>query len=448
MNHQEKMLGLLGDLLDYTRQKGASDADVILSESTSLSVSRRQGKAETLERAEEGDIGLRVLVGQKQAVVSSSDPSWERLKEMADRAIMMAGEVPEDPWLGLATPDQLAKDWPQDLDLFDATELSVEQMAELADRTEAAALQNAGVTNSEGAEMSLGQEQVYYLATNGFQGAFQSSGFSLSASVIAGTGEAMQSDYDYDASGFFGDLRSPEAIGQRAAERAVSALNARKGKTCQVPVVFDERVSASLVGALAGAANGMAVARGTSMLKDKMEQQIFAKGITIVDDPFIHRGARSHPFDAEGLLPQKRNIVEDGVLQGWFLDLATARKLGMTPTGNASRGTSSPPRPRPSNLYMLNGDISRDDMIADIKDGFLVTKMMSSNVNLVTGDYGRGASGFWIENGKISYPVNEVTIAGNLKDMWMNITAANDLEIRHGTDAPTLRIDKMTVAGE
>jgi len=440
------MLNVLQDLLKAAQGFGATAADAVLADSTSVSVQRRLGKAESLSRSEEAEVGLRVFVGKQQAIVSSSDKSPDTLRQMAERAVAMARAVPEDKYAGIAEAGQLATSFP-DLDMYDGTQISVEKMTALADAAEDAARAVSGVTNSEGAECSAGSEAVYYAASNGFAQGYAGSGFSLSVSVIAGRDTAMETDYEYDSVTFLADMKDPAEIGRSAGERTVAALNPRKGKTKQMPVVFDRRVSGGIIGSLAGAISGSAVARGTTFLKDKMGQQIFAADITVVDDPFMKRGMRSHPFDAEGVAPSKRNIIENGVLTGWLLDLSSARQLGLQTTGNATRGASSPPSPRAANFYMRPGSLTPEALIAEIEEGFFVTQMMGSGANPVTGDYSRGARGFWIENGKIAYPVSEMTIAGNIKDMWMHLTAANDLVFKYGVDAPTLRIGGMTVAG-
>lgn len=439
-------LELLQDLLKKAKGFGATAADALLSDSSSVSVTRRLGQQESLTRSEESEVGLRVFVGKRQAMVSSSDKSPAALAEMAERAVAMARAVPEDAYAGIADPDQLATDFP-DLELNDTTELGVERLNDMADAAEGAARAVKGITNSEGAEASYGHEAVYFAASNGFAQGFLSSGYSLSVSVIAGEDLGMETDYDFDSATFFEDLRDPADIGRRAGERAAAALNPRRESTAQVPVIFDRRVSAGFIGALAGAISGGSVARGTTILKDKMNQQVMPSNITLVDDPFLRRGARSHPFDGEGLRPQKRNLVDNGVLTGWILDLATARQLKLPPTGNAARGNGGPPVARASNFYMLPGALTLEQLIAEVSEGFLVTSMLGGGGSTLTGDYSRGASGFWIRNGKISHPVNEMTIAGNLKDMWMNFTPANDLEFINGIDAPSLRIEGMTVAG-
>jgi len=442
----DDILNLMQDLLKKAKQFGADSADAVLSDSSSVSVSRRLGKQESLMRSEESEIGLRVFVGQRQAIVSLSDKSDDALTQAAERAVAMARAVPEDSFAGIADPSQIARDI-QDLDLHDPTEISVEDMNALADRAEAAALAIKGVTNSEGAEFSQGVERVCFAATNGFAAGFKSSGFSLSVGVLAGKDTEMESWHDFDSTTYFSDLASPEDIGREAGEGAVKALHPRKGSTKQVPVIFDRHISGGMIGALAAAASGSAVARGTTLLKDSLGRKVMAEGMIVTDDPFIKRGARSHPFDAEGILPQKRNIIDNGVLTGWLLDLASARQLGLTTTGNATRSASSTPYPRAANLYMHPGKASVEEMIADIQEGFFVTSMMGSGANLITGDYSRGAKGFWIEKGKIAYPVSEMTIAGNIRDMWLNCTPANDLIFKYGVDAPTLLIQGMTVAG-
>ena len=440
------MLNLLSDLMQKAKGFGATAADAVLADSSSVAVQRRLGKPESLTRSEEAEVGLRVFVGKRQAIVSSSDKKPETLAEMAERAVAMAKAVPEDTYAGIADVGQLATSFPE-LDMYDGTELSVEQMADLADKAEDAARAVEGVTNSEGAECNMGRETVYYAASNGFAQGYRASGFSLSVSVIAGKDTAMETDYEFDSVTYLADMKDAAEIGLSAGERAVKALNPRKGKTKQVPVVFDNRVSGGIIGSLAGAISGGAVARGTTFLKNKMGADVFAKGITVVDDPFMKRGMRSHPFDAEGIAPTKRNIIDDGTLTGWLLDLSSARQLGLQTTGNAARGASAPPSPRPANFYMQAGSLPVDVLIGDIEEGFFVTQMMGSGANPVTGDYSRGARGFWIEKGQIAYPVSEMTIAGNIMDMWLRLTPANDLTLKYGIDAPTLRIEGMTVAG-
>jgi len=368
------------------------------------------------------------------------------LDELVERGLAMARSVPEDPFCGLAETGQLAGEVP-DLDICDTDQPSPETLTDWAARAEEAARAVPGVTNSEGADASWGRSTVAMAASNGFSRTYSGSHCGFSVSVLAGEGTAMERDYDYTGAVYAADLRSPEEIGRSAGEKAVRRLNPRKVDSAQVPMVFDPRVARGFLGHLAGAINGTAVARGTTFLKDKLETQIFPSAITIVDDPLRPRGLRSKPFDGEGVAVMRRNVIDKGVLTTWFLDLRSARQLEMATTGHAARGTSSPPSPSATNLYLEPGALTPAGLMADIDSGFYVTEMIGFGVNGVTGDYSRGASGFWIDKGELAYPVSEVTIAGNLTDMFANVTAADDLEFRYGTDAPTVRVDGMTVAG-
>lgn len=447
MSQHQKNLDLLSDIVKKAQGLGADAADAVMVEGTSLSLSQRLGKPENLERSEGQDLGLRVLIGKRQAIVSSSDLKADALNELVERAIAMARVVPEDNFCGLADPDQLATDFP-DVDGYDPYEPDEQTLISWATKAEDAARAVEGVTNSEGAEAGWGRHDVAIVGSNGLAHAYTSSGCSVSASVLAGEGTAMERDYDYSTAVYASDLTDPEIIGRTAGEKAVARLNPRKVATQKVPVIYSRRVSAGLLGHLSGAINGSSISRGTSFLKDKMGEQIFASNITIVDDPHRKRGLRSKPIDGEGLANKKRNFVEEGVLQSWILDLRTARQLGLESTGHAARGTGSAPSPSTTNFYMEAGELSPEDLMADIKEGFYVTELIGMGVNGVTGDYSRGAAGFWIENGKISYPVSELTIAGNLKDMFLNLTPASDLEFRYGTNAPTVRLEGLTVAGQ
>jgi PmbA protein len=440
-------LVLIQDLVERALKAGADSADAVAGLSTSISHAQRLGKTEKLERQESQDLGLRVLIGKRQAIVSSNDWKPDGLALLVERAIAMAKTVPEDSFCGIADPDQIVGDTYPKLEMFDPLEPSAETLIARATETEDAALAVAGITNSEGAEASWGQSRIALAASNGFAGRYQGSNHSIAVSVLAGTGTAMESDYDYSSAIFGSDLTDPVEIGRSAADRALKKLGARKPPSAKVPVVFDPRVSGGLVRHLTSAINGAAIARGTSFLKDKMGQAVMSSGITIVDDPHRARGLASKPFDAEGLANKRRNLVENGVLQTWILDLRAARQLGLTSTGHASRGTSSPPSPSTTNLHLEPGTVSPTDLISDIKSGFYITSVMGMGVNMVTGDYSRGASGFWIENGQIAYPVNEVTIAGNLMDMFLAMTPADDLDFKYATNAPTIRIDGMMVAG-
>lgn len=437
----------LQSLIGKAEALGADAADAVFVRSASLSLSQRLGNPEDLMRSEDNDLGLRVFVGKRQAVVSSSDMSESALDELAERAVAMARNVPEDAFCGLADPDQLATEL-ADIDDFDPTEPTAEQLIALAARTEDAARAVPGVTNSEGASASWSSSEIALVTSTGFAQTRQASRHSIGVSVLAGTGTAMERDYDYDTKVYAADLADAEAIGRSAGEKTVKRLNPQKVSTQQVPVVFDPRVANTIPGHMSSAINGSSVARGTTFLKDAMGTQIFADGVTIVDDPHRRRGLRSKPFDGEGVATRRLNVVEDGRLTTWILDCRSARQLKLVTTGHASRGTSSPPSPGASNLYMEAGSVSPQDLIGDIKQGLYVTELIGMGVNGVTGDYSRGCSGFWIENGELTFPVSELTIAGNLKDMFKAITPADDLEFKYGTNAPTLRIDGMTVAGK
>jgi PmbA protein len=439
-------LSLLGDLVSRAKAAGADQADALLLDGASLSHAQRLGKTEKLERSEHFDLGLRVLIGKRQAIVSANERDPRGFAELVSRAIDMAKAVPEDPYVGLAAPDELARNWP-DLDLVDPVEPAPATLIEHAKAAEDAARSVPGVTNSDGASASWGNGRFAMVASNGFSAAYQGSSHYIGVSVIAGEGAGMETDSDYASAVHAADLADPAAIGRNAGDRAVNRLHARKVGTGKYPVLYDRRVAGGLLRHLIGAISGPSIARGTSFLKDKIGQRIFASGINIVDDPHIRRGHRSKPFDGEGVANRRRDIVADGVLQTWLLDLGSARQLGLKTTGHASRGTSSPPGPSPTNLWLERGEVTRDTLIGDVKQGLYVTELMGMGVNGVTGDYSRGASGFWVENGAIAYPVHEITIAGNLKEMFVALTPANDLEFKTGIDAPTVRIDGMTVAG-
>ena len=437
---------ILGSLLDAALKAGADACDALYVEGVSSSVSYRLGKLEDVERAENYDLGLRVFVGQKVAFVSSTDFSAEALAGLPERAVKMARLAPEDRYAGLAPKDRLATSIPA-LDLEDMGEPSPELLIERAQGAEAAALAVAGVTNSEGGGASFSRSAVALATSTGFYGRYAGTSHGIGVAVLAGEGTGMERDYDHDSARHTGDLRSAEDVGRTAGEKAVKRLNPRSMKSQSVPVVFHPDEASGLLGHFAGAISGAAIARGVSFLKDRMGQAIFAPGINVIDDPHRVRGLRSKPFDGEGVANRRRALIENGVLTTWLLDCASARQLGLETTGHAARGTGGPPSPSTTNLYLEAGKLSVKDLIADIRQGFYVTELMGMGVNSVTGDYSRGAAGFWIENGEIAFPVSEVTIAGNLKDMFQHLTPASDLEFRHGTNAPTVRVEGMTLAG-
>jgi PmbA protein len=433
-------------LVAAARRAGADQADALAVRAVSLSVDVRDGAVEESQRAEGDDLGLRVLVGKRQAVVSTNDLKADGFAALAERAVAMARAAPEDRFAGLADASLLAKEFPA-LDLVDPDMPAVGALEVLAREAEEAGLAVAGVTKSGGASASAGISGLVLVTSHGFSGTTIASRHGVAMTAIAGEGTGMERDYDFSSTLHASDLEPAQVIGRRAGERAIKRLNPRKVATRRLPVVFDSRVSGSLVGHLTNAANGSAIARKTSFLRDKLGAQIFPAGITIIDDPLRPRGLRSRPFDAEGVAGQRLALVQNGVLASWILDSATARELNMKTTGHAQRGVSSTPSPGPSNLHLAAGAKTPDELIADIEEGLYVTDMIGMGVNLVSGDYSRGASGFWIDKGQCTYPVSEVTIAGHLLEMFASLEPANDLKFRYGTNAPSLRVEGLTVAG-
>ncbi|MCC7428788.1 MAG: TldD/PmbA family protein [Alphaproteobacteria bacterium] len=443
-------LETLSDLLARARAHGADAADAVLFAGVSLSAQQRLGKPEHVERAESAEIGLRVFVGGRQAIVSSSDRGAGALDRLAERAVAMARVVPEDPFAGLAdAPDGMAglADRLAALDLADPSEPTADALRDRAAAAEAAALAVPGVTNTEGAEAGFSRHDIALATSTGFAARYVRTGHSVSVTALAGEGTGMERDWDYASAVHAAALEDPAALGRRAGEQAVARLKPRRPKTIAAPVLFHPRVAGGLVGHLAAAINGAAIARSTSFLKDRMGTQLFPPGTFIHDDPHRCRGLRSRPFDGEGMAGRARAVIEDGRLTTWLLDARSARQLGLASTGHASRGTSAPPSPSASNLWLAAGSDTPAALMADVGQGLFVTELIGHGLNMVTGDYSRGAAGFWIEQGRITYPVSEITIAGNLVDMFGHLRAADDLEFRRGTDAPTIRIDGMTIAG-
>ncbi|MGV6888651.1 TldD/PmbA family protein [Rhodophyticola sp. SM2404] len=437
-------------LIDAAKRAGADDADAIAVTGTSLSIDVRAGSLEQAERSEGTEIGLRVLIGKRQACVSASDTRPETIAEMAERAVTMARLAPEDPSIGLADPAQLASDRDASpLDMADPNpEPNPSELEEVARRAEAAALAVQGISQVQSAAAGYGRRQVHLAASNGFSGGYARTDHGVSCVAITGEGTQMERDYFGDGRNHRADLISPEEIGRIAAERTIARSGARKPKTGAYPVLFDERISSSMVGHLLAAINGASIMRGSSWLRDAMGEQVLPKGLHLIEDPRRPRVSGSKPFDAEGLQTERRLLVEDGVLQSWTLDLATGRKLGMASTANAARGTSSPPSPASGNMELTQGNASREALIREMGTGLLITSMIGSSINPTTGDYSRGASGFWVENGEIAYAVNECTVAGNLREMLMSMTPANDARSHLSRVVPSLLIEGMTLAGE
>ena len=439
---------ILTGLLEGAKRAGADAADAVLYSAVSHGVSWRLGKLEDVERSEGLDLGLRIMVGKRQANVSTTDISKGALAELVERCAAMAKTAPEDPYCGLAPKERLSKPPFPDLDLGDFNEPSTEDLKAKAATCEEAALAVKGVANSSGAGASYSEGSKWFATSDGFFGVSGGSHHSVSVSVLAQDENGMERDYDYESKTHAEDMRSPEAIGERAGERTVERLSPRKVKSQAAPVLFDKRLSSSLLGHLSGAVNGAAIARGVSFLKDKMGERLFPETVTIIDDPHVKRGHGSRPFDGEGLHAEKLEIIRHGVLTDWFLNASQGRQLGLESNARATRGTGGAPGSGSTNFYMKNGDVSFDDLLRQAGNGLLVTDMFGPQVNGNTGDYSVGCSGFWIENGAKGWPVSEITIAGNLLDMYASITAADDLEFRGSTNAPSLLIREMTIAGD
>jgi PmbA protein len=443
---QSALIALAERLVAAARKAGADAADAVAVRSVSQSVDVRDGAVEESQRAEGNDMGLRVLLGRRQAVVSTNDVNGDSVDALAERAVAMARAAPQDEFAGLADPADLARQIP-DLDLVDRKLPDVAVLESLAHRAEDAGRAVKGVSKSGGASASAGIGGMVLLTSGGFSGSYLGSRHSISMQAIAGEGTGMETDHDYSSARYAADMEAPEIIGRNAGERAVARLNPRKVATRKVPVVFDPRIAGSLIAHFVNAINGESIARKTSFLKDRLGEQLFAKGIRIIDDPLRKRGLSSRPFDAEGVAVARRALIDDGVLKTWLLDCATARELNLKTTGHAHRNASSTPSPGASNLHLEAGPVSPAELIKDIREGFYVTDAQGRGANVVTGDYSRGAAGFWIENGERSYPVSEVTIAGHLFEMFRSLKPANDLKFRYGTNSPTVRVEGLTVAG-
>ncbi len=444
-----RLQDLTAALLAAAARAGAPAADAVAVDGRAVSIDVRQGKLEQAERAEGVEIGLRVLIGGRQACVSASQTGAETMAEMATRAVAMAREAPEDPFAGLADPDMIAQEWNIDaLELADpAAEPAAGELQSDAQRAEAAALAVAGVAQVQSASASYSRRNVWFAASNGFSGGYGRTSRSVSAVAISGEGSAMERDWAAEARTFQADLPSPDDVGLLAGQRAVERQGTRRPPTGAFPVLYDERIASGLIGHLLGAINGAAISRGASWLLNALGTDVLPKGLSIIEDPFRARISSSRPFDAEGLPTRRRAIVDNGTLTGWTLDLASARKLGMASTASASRGTSSPPSPGNSNIALTQGSRSREELLREMGTGLLITSLIGSSINPTTGDYSRGASGFWVQNGEIVWPVNECTVAGNLREMLTRITPANDARLHLSAVVPSLLVEGMTLAG-
>lgn len=446
MDMTNDLLNFAQDVVKEARAQGADAADVLAASGHGTDIEMRQGNIEKMERDEGTVIGLRVFVGKASATTSGNVLSHDAARRLVENAIGMARLAPADPYAGIADASQLATSFPA-LDLVSDHVPDGAELQAMARETEQAALAVTGVTKSGGASASASHRSIALVTSNGFAQSYQRTGVSISVSAIAGEGTSMERDYDYSSAIHLRDLRSTQDVGKRAGERAVCRMNPRKVASCQVPVIYDRRVASSLLGQLSGAINGAAIARGTSFLKDSLGKQIFSSSTMVIDDPHRARGLASRPYDGEGLPMARRAMIDKGTLTGWYLDLRSARQLNLAPTGSAARGAGSPPSPTSSNLHLEPGQTTRADMIRNIKQGLLVTEMMGSSINMVTGDYSRGASGFWIENGELAYPVSEITIAGNLKDIFLNMVPADDLEFTSSVNSPSVLVEGLTIAG-
>ena len=438
---------LLHDIVSAAKRAGADVAEAAMSERRALGVTVRLGELEEVEREESRDLGLRVFVGHRQAVVSGSDLSSGARAKLVERAVAMARVAPEEPYAGLAPEAALARGPAPDLDLYDPSDFSAEALEQQAQTAENAVRAVEGVTNTDGASASWSHGGWALVTSGGFKGEVTASSFSLSASAIAGEGSGMERGGEGRATRHAADLPSPEAVGAEAARRAVARLGARKIESRKAAVIFDNRQAGSLIGPFIGAISGPAVARGVSFLKDKLGRSVFSSAVTLVDDPFRPRGLGSAAFDDEGVRVERRALVQDGVVTTWLLNSSAARQLGLQTTGHASRGLAGPPGVSTHNLTLQPGSASLEQLMADADEGLLVTSMFGPSLNANTGDWSAGVSGVWFESGAPAYPVTEITVAGNLLDIYARLVPGSDLEIRGANNAPSLLVDGLAIAG-
>ncbi|PZU74878.1 MAG: modulator protein [Brevundimonas sp.] len=439
---------LLHDIVQAALKAGADAAEAVSADRRALSVGVRNGRLEDLEREESRDLGLRVFVGRRQASVSASDLSAATQARLVERAVAMARLAPEDPYADLAPDDRLARGPLPDLDLYDPSEPSAETMERRSAEAEAAALAVPGVARSEGGHAAWSSSRWRLVTSHGFDGAYQGSAFSLGVGVIAEKDGAMERGGESRSTRHLSDLPGAEAIGRTAGERAAARVGARKIASTTAPVIFDNRMAGQIVSPAIGAISGPSIARGTSFLKDRMGQRVFAEGVSLIDDPFRRRGMGSTPFDDEGVSVERRALFDDGVLTTWLLNSAAARQLGLETTGHASRGLAGPPGVSTHNLHMEPGQRDLAGLMADAGTGLLITSMFGPSLNGNTGDWSAGVSGFWFENGVIAYPVNEVTVAGKLTELYLRMVRGSDLEFRGAFNVPSLMFDAVAIAGK
>lgn len=434
-------------LIDIAKSHGAEAADVFYVDNKQISANVRLGKLESVESSESQDFSLRVFIGKKSAIISSNNNTVQNIEEMAKRAVEMAKLSSEDPFSGLADPS-LYPEKIIDLDLYDNYEANSEELINIAMESENAALEVKGIINSDGGSSSYSSSSVTLANTNGFYHEYKTSLYGVSACVVAKSGDSMEKDYEYCCSRYKSDLKDPSYIGKKAAERTLKRVNAKKIDTGKMPVIYDPRSATSLLSTFASAVNGESIALKKSFLQDCMNKKIFSDSINIKNNPLIKKGLASKPFDCEAVKKEEMFIIKDGKLENWFLDSHSAKKLGLTSNGCASRGLSSPPSPSCDNLYIENGTISKESLISDVSKGIYITQNFGGGINLLTGDFSQGGIGFMIENGKLTFPINEFTLSGNLKDIFLNITAANDLEYNYSINSPTLYVKNITIAGK
>lgn len=437
---------IINKVIKQAMAKGADNVEVIILENSSLSASVRMGNVESIENSESSALGLRFIKGYKSSILSTNDLNEESVSKLVEKASYMTDITPQDEYLTVAEAQDYAQEIPN-LDLYDSEVPHIKTLIDKAVEAEDIALSFNKITNSNGSEASNSRTNVVFATSQGFCNSYRNSNSGLSVSVVAQDGDAMETDYDYSSVRHYNDLMSAKMIGRNAAQKAINKLHSRQVISSKLPVIFDAKIANSLLSSFASAVNGSAIARNTSFLRDKLHQSIFKQGINIYDNPLINRGLGSKPFDGEGVACQKLNLVENGILNSWIMDLRSAKQLGFSTTASASRSLTSPPSPAISNLYMEAGKISRQDLIKSVNKGIYITDLFGMGVNIITGDYSQGAFGFMIENGEITYPISEFTIASNLKDIFMNIIPANDLEFHYRINSPTLLIENMTIAG-
>lgn len=442
----QKLTDAANALMSKALKAGADAADVVISNSSSTSASARLGLIENTSQSENDSLSLRVFCGKRVASVASKAGRIAADGDaLVERAVAMAASAPEDEYAGLINPDDIATNWPE-LDLFDTASIDPDALAKDAIALEDIARSHQGITNSNGASASFGMGGMVLAASNGFSGAYLGTRHSRSVSVVAGEGTGMERDYDYDSNSHLSELRGLDDIGRSAAERTLARLNPRKVDTQKVPVLFDKRISTSFLGHLSSAINGASIARGSSFLKERLGKLVFQSGVNIFDNPLLKRRAGSRPFDADGKSEGSLQLVENGVLKTWLLDSYSARELGLASNGRAAFSGSGT-RPSTTNLWMEAGSSTRAELIASMERGLIVTDFIGHGANIITGDYSRGVSGFWVENGEIAYPVSEMTLAGSLGEIFAGLVPADDLEFIGAVNAPSLYIEGLTLAG-